>query len=202
MKHIRETAAALSATGLLLSGCTAESPVQAPAEPTTAVETPGGLVFQTEPTENFSVSDCWTNPNGWAVSINESGNYSPDNPRLNVATVGMAQEMPKPDGYPILVAGATVRALGGTTYQLATANHAPGETTTVDLQNESFSEIQPAEEGYDVAFSARLGSDGRAYFTANCLPEFGYNGNTTPIPLGLDDFEMPPAEEQNPTQTV
>ncbi|MDB5181472.1 MAG: hypothetical protein JWP13_235, partial [Candidatus Saccharibacteria bacterium] len=161
-----------------------------PTEQSTPASPP--LEFHERPTTNFSASDCWSDSHGWAVQIDnrseEAGRVPEDD-----FSVGVSQKERDPEGRPVFVAGATMRRLGSYTFELATANHKSGETTIVDLNESAFSEVQPAEEGYDVIFAARKGDDGSSYFTVNCVPEFEFFGDQVPIPV-TPDMIVPPEE--------
>lgn len=156
---------ALTLSASLLSGCASEQNFTAP-----VIENSESKVsFQSAPEVNFHVSNCETQSNSWATYIDSD----PYDSNTNDMTVGFT-EVYSQEGYPIAVRGATIRSLGGFAYEVVTSDDMPGETTRVDLTDEPLARVVEGGEGYDIALSARVGDDGRAYFRTDCLPDIDF----------------------------
>jgi len=190
--NFEKPAIAATLTVALLSGCSGPAPhtVERPTHSATT-ESPAPLSFDSDPDSGlvatFNVLDCKDDPNSWAVLIDSQ----PDEAKLapdQEQTIGV----PK-DPYAKhrrFIAGVTFRSLGRDTYEFATAEDPAGHSTIVNLSKKSLARVMRGEEGYDIALTARLGSDGWAYVMLNCLPDFDFHGNTTPEPLLPDP--LPP----------
>ena len=176
---------ALTLSAALLTGCTAET---APTPPDTTSQK-SDLLFEAEPEGDFSVSNCERNPNSWAVSIDDDPTDTDRD-----ATVGITETYNE-KGRPNSVSGAKYRSLGNLAYEIVTSEDQPGDTTIINLGNESFAKNLEGGDGYDVVLTARLGSDGKAYFGANCLPEFDFpSDKDLEAPLVPLQPEEPPVE--------
>lgn len=162
---------AITLSASLLSGCTSDREFMPPE--TTSQKS--DLLFETAPRGGFSISDCETQRNGWTVHIDAN----PNDIDTFDQTIGFRKGLTE-EGHPIDVNGVKIRSLGNLAYEIATSDNKAGETTIVDLGEAPFSQVINGGDGYDIALSARLGGDGAAYFSANCLPEFDfpYDENT------------------------
>lgn len=162
MKY-EKAAASAALTTALLTGCA--SPSSTDVE---AVAFQPSLVFETSPETNYSVVNCAEDPHDWGTQTDETP--SGQNAELMQATIG-GPEVP-------FRFGATIREVGGVAarYHIVTSAHQPGQSETIDLTAQTYSQIMPADTNYSVVFSARLGADGTAYFDANCLPTDGHLG--------------------------
>lgn len=177
----REIITSTVVAGVLLGGCTAIEEVPAPTSPSsTTVEDP--LIYQERPTENFSVGDCHRDSNNWAKHIDSEPEALKQEYNRDF-TVGLAARFE--DTHPVLATGAVIRSLGAGAYRIVTADDAGGESTTVDLALQSYSRVLEGESGYDGVLTARLGDDGYAHFTINCIADYDFNRND-PIPLPDD----------------
>jgi hypothetical protein len=169
-------------TGALLTGCTApdQPPTPSPSSTDGISETSAPLLFDATPDTNANFADCYRNPNGWAVNI-ESNLETKPSTDLAEHTVGVIKKDNEPTTT--LLAGATLRNLGGFSFRVATSADTPGVSTVVNLKEETYSRVLRAGEGFDAVFSLRLGSDGQSYAQIDCLPDFNFHGDKTPIPL-------------------
>lgn len=178
--------AATTLTGTLLAGCTSPEPLPPTPSPTSsATESDDTFLYDSTPEENISATDCYRNTHSWAVHIDGT----PEDADPDDHTIGIAERSSGDD--PVLVTGAKIRSLGNLAYRVTTAADLPGTSTTVDLNEKTYSRVLRGGEGYDANFSLRLGSDGDVYATINCLPNFGFHGDSTPVPLLPPDMPTP-----------
>lgn|GEM_PF-3461788 len=169
-------------TSALLTGCTApdQHPEPSPSATPEVSASSAPLLFNSQPDTNVSSADCYRNPNGWAVDIESNLETAPPE-EIAEHTVGVIKKDAERAGT--LVAGATIRNLGGFSFRVATSADVTGDSTLVNLKEETYSRVLRAGDGFDAVFSLRLGSDDSAYAHIDCLPEFGFHGDRTPIPL-------------------
>lgn len=120
---------------------------------------------------------CEDNPRTWAVLIDNDTADIESKPSI----IGAVRDV-KPDGSPLLQLGAVVLGIGDQEYRVVTSD-SPEDTFSIDLGEQPFSTVLKGNDDYDAVFSAHIGADNLAYFTINCLPNFGFNGNQVPVPL-------------------
>lgn len=170
--------AGITLSAALLTGCASDREVTPP--DTTSQKS--DLLFETAPEGNFSISNCNEQRNSWATHIDTDPTDRDDNDQ----TIGFTEAYTE-KGRPNAVSGAKIRSLGGLAYEIATSDDKTGETTIVDLGEAPFSQVLEGGDSYDISLSARLGGDGAAYFSVNCLPEFDSPGDeevpAVPLPL-------------------
>lgn len=172
MKLGREVGSVFIAGGLL-AGC-----AQGAAPTVNPRRMPAPLYFQKDPTTNFSQSSCYTDPENWAIEIFSS---SPQE-RGTVDTIGV--EGQESGDLVNILAGATIQDLGGFTFRISTSMDKPGQSDTVNLSEHDYAQVLDGEQGeFDAVLSGRLGPNGNAYFTVNCLPDFNFNGGQKTVPL-------------------
>lgn len=152
------------------------------------------LKFDNSPDHNFSAGDCYTNTNSWVVYIDSDVNDVESEPH----EVGLRNPHihDNRDGRPFFVLGATILGLGNASYQIATTEkvNQGSENIAVNLRQSPYSEVLKGEDGYEAVFTARMGNDNNAYFTLNCLPNFGFSGDMQQVPL--DELPtIPPSTE-------
>jgi hypothetical protein len=187
---------ALFGAGLVLTiaaGCTPgeQSQPNHPAAPS-ATSTLPPLEFQRAHEGNFAYAYCGDTSSTRTVHAATYIDSYPDKAAERLITVAAAEG----DASKLaLVAGATIRKLGQGAYQIATSEHTPpGASSVVDLDVEPYARILKAS--VDVVFSARKGSDGKAYFEVNCLPNVGFRGDQA---VPLNELPTVPPATPNPT---
>jgi hypothetical protein len=169
-------------TGTLLAGCSApdQPPTPSPSPTPSVSESSTPLLFDSTPETNYNFADCYRDTNNWAVDITSDPGKKPS---VETAehTVGVIKKEQGP--AVTLLAGATIRSLGDFSFRVATSADIPGDSTVVNVKEETYSRVLRAGEGFDAVFSLRLGRDGSSYAQIDCLPEFDFHGDKTPIPL-------------------
>lgn len=197
------------AGSVLLMGCSdGKEPIPASTPQVTASSptpesrpTTSGLQFQRKPTGEMGSARCQDDSDTWALSI-DSDPDDYEKPPFDTLTLGAPQEHDV-EGRPIFLAGATVKALGKSAYEVATSDDAPGESTIINLNESSYARVLRGETGkYDVVFSARKSpGDGHAYFSLNCLFDHGFIGNREKaVPLPPPDEQKIPEPAQPPRE--
>lgn len=149
-----------------------------------------GLVFDRQPATNFAVAQCQKDPQSWAVLYDMDPSASS---AFGTQTLGV-REFNKPKFF----SGVTIRALGHATYELATSDDRPGRSTVVDINKGPYVVVIKGNQNFDEAFSARFDAGNpngpKVDFWLTCLPNFGFSGDKTPVPL-----DSVPQEPQPPS---
>lgn len=178
-ENLARAGVGLVATGMFAAGCTPgerPAPQEVPSTAHSSPVAPPEFDFPRTPAKGSGAyAYCADSPHSWATHIDA---YPDTVPTGDYRSTVAAAEGDISDTR--LIAGATIRALGNSVYQIATST---GEKSVADLNTESYARVLPGTPNYSVAFTARRGSDGNAYFAVNCLPNFDYFGRKEAVPL-------------------
>jgi hypothetical protein len=185
--------ATIAFTGVLLTGCTSSDQLPPPSPTPVATESSSPFLYDATPDSNVSFTECSTNTNSWAVNI-DSNPKGKDLDASQDHTVGIYDKHADAGTTVELLAGLRLRRLGDYVYQVATSADIAGASAVINLNEEAYSRVLRVGRGYDVVVAVRLAPDGNVYSTINCLPQFGYYGDSARIPL------LPPTSPPWPSE--